>query len=316
VPTPLLKKGWIVPDALWALFEPLLPPRKKHPLGCHRKRVPDRKALNTIIFSLRSGTGWNSIEESEHKSSGQSAYRRFREWTEAGVMEKFWRLVRDYYDKHRGLNWKAIVIDGSITKAQHGGEDVGPNPTDRRKGGTKRSLITDADGIPLGIVAAPANQPDYQLVSATLESMAMDVPTKPGTTVFLADKGYDVASVRRTICAYDLLDGIIRYRKRKESLPPPLPKSMLKGRYVVERTHSWMHAFSKVKTRRERHLKNYMAMLHLTMALVTLQCLTGGRGEPERLNRRRDHRDEKGWKKAPRREKRDAIPQWTLPGAA
>jgi len=32
-----------------------------------------------------------------------------------------------------------------------GGEAVGPNPTDRGKSGTKRSLLTDGAGVPLAV---------------------------------------------------------------------------------------------------------------------------------------------------------------------
>jgi hypothetical protein len=47
--------GWRLPDALWARMEPLLPPRPKHPLGCHNPRVPDRAAMDAIFFVLRTG---------------------------------------------------------------------------------------------------------------------------------------------------------------------------------------------------------------------------------------------------------------------
>ena len=47
--------GWRIPDALWAQMEVLLPPRKPHPLGCHRSRVSDRAAMNAILFVLRTG---------------------------------------------------------------------------------------------------------------------------------------------------------------------------------------------------------------------------------------------------------------------
>ena len=35
---------WRIPDELWERIVPLLPPRKPHPLGCHRPRVDDRQA--------------------------------------------------------------------------------------------------------------------------------------------------------------------------------------------------------------------------------------------------------------------------------
>jgi len=37
---PVRDDGWRLPNALWAAMEPLLPPRPKHPLGCHNPRVP------------------------------------------------------------------------------------------------------------------------------------------------------------------------------------------------------------------------------------------------------------------------------------
>lgn len=47
--------GWHINEALWQRMEPLLPPRKPHPLGCHNPRVPDRAAMNAIFFMLRTG---------------------------------------------------------------------------------------------------------------------------------------------------------------------------------------------------------------------------------------------------------------------
>src|SRR5688572_27401249 len=52
--------GWRIPEELWSLLEPLLPPRPAHPLGCHNPRVPDRDAMNAILFVLRTGCHWNA----------------------------------------------------------------------------------------------------------------------------------------------------------------------------------------------------------------------------------------------------------------
>lgn len=40
------------------------------------------------------------------------------------------------------------------------GEGTGTNPTDRRKTGTKRRVLTDGHGIPLAITVAGANRHD------------------------------------------------------------------------------------------------------------------------------------------------------------
>ncbi|MBI5002973.1 transposase, partial [Candidatus Woesearchaeota archaeon] len=47
--------GGRIPDELWNEIEPLLPAGKPHPLGCHRPRVPDRNAMDAILFVLRTG---------------------------------------------------------------------------------------------------------------------------------------------------------------------------------------------------------------------------------------------------------------------
>ena len=46
-----VRRDWRIPDELWACIQPLLPPRKPHPLGCHRPRVDDRKAMDAISSS-------------------------------------------------------------------------------------------------------------------------------------------------------------------------------------------------------------------------------------------------------------------------
>ena len=53
------------------------------------------------------------------------------------------------------------------------GEKTGANPTDRGKTGVKRSLLTEAQGIPVGLVVDGANRHDMKLVRATVDSVAV-----------------------------------------------------------------------------------------------------------------------------------------------
>ena len=50
-----VRRDWRIPDELWERIQPLLPPRKSHPLGCHRPRVDDRRAMDAIFFVLAPG---------------------------------------------------------------------------------------------------------------------------------------------------------------------------------------------------------------------------------------------------------------------
>jgi transposase len=108
--------GWRIPDALWERMEPLLPPRKPHPLGCHNPRVADRNAMNAILFVARTGCQWNALNATGLCSSS-SAHRRFVEWTEAGVFLAFWRAGLAAYDALKGLDWAWLAMDGAQGKA-------------------------------------------------------------------------------------------------------------------------------------------------------------------------------------------------------
>lgn len=115
---------WRTPDALWAEIEPLLPPRKPHPLGCHNPRVDDRDAMDAIFFRLRTGCQWNALSATGICSSS-SAHRRFQEWCAAGVFLELWRRGLTEYDELKGIDWSWLSADGAMTKAPLGGENHG-----------------------------------------------------------------------------------------------------------------------------------------------------------------------------------------------
>ena len=81
------------------------------------------------------------------------------------------------------------------------GGKTGPNPTDRGKSGVKRSLLTEAGGIPVGLAVDGANRHDMKLVRATVDSLP--VPRPPPSPEhpqgLCLDKGYDFDEVRRTL---------------------------------------------------------------------------------------------------------------------
>ena len=126
--------GWRMPDWLWARVERLLPAAPRHPLGCHRPRVPDRDAMDAILLVLRTGMQWNALNATGICSSS-SAHRRFQEWVVAGVFHEIGRQGLLEYDAVVGIDWEGRAADGAMGKAPLGGENTGPNPTDRAKGG-------------------------------------------------------------------------------------------------------------------------------------------------------------------------------------
>jgi transposase len=108
-----------VPDALWSIVEPLLPPEPPKPKG-GRPRVPGRAALAGILFVLRSGIPWEMLPSEMGCGSGITCWRRLRDWQEAGVWD---RLHRELLRRLRGadrIDWSRACVDSASLPAKKG----------------------------------------------------------------------------------------------------------------------------------------------------------------------------------------------------
>src|SRR4051812_49914713 len=90
------------------------------------------------------------------------------EWITAGVFDRLEQIALEAYDRIVGLDLSDVTVDGCIVKAPCGGEAAGRSPVDRGKQGTKRSLLVEAAGIPIGRVVAAAAPHDFLPVGAPL----------------------------------------------------------------------------------------------------------------------------------------------------
>src|SRR3954452_16958900 len=74
---------WIVSDELWGLVEPLLPVKERRFRYPGRKRLPDRLALQGILFVLQTGISWPHLPLELGFGSGVTCWRRMDEWQKA-----------------------------------------------------------------------------------------------------------------------------------------------------------------------------------------------------------------------------------------
>ena len=149
------------------------------------------------------------------------------------------------------------------------GKKTGANPTDRAKRGTKRSVLVEAKGLPLGLVVDGANRHDVKLTQATIKSTVArrPKPTKGKPQGLCLDKGYDSNEVRGLLAEFGFTAHI---RGRGEEAQEIKRKARFKARrWVVERTHSWMNRFRRILIRWEKKASNYIAFLHLACAIIT-----------------------------------------------
>lgn len=254
-------------EPLWDQFAALIPQKvDTHPLGCHRPRISDRIVFEKLIQVLVYGVAYARIADST--CSGTTIRTRRDEWISAGIFARLEQICLEAYDRIVGLDLGDVTVDGCIVKAPCGGQAAGRSPVDRGKQGTKRSLLVDGTGIPLGCVTAGAHRNDSPLLRPTLGHLArfdhgLGVGLPDQVTVHL-DAGYDSGKTR------DLLhelgcDGVISIK----GLPLQAGK-----RWVVERANSWHNrGFKKLAICTEVRTRVIEAFIALANAVIITRRL-------------------------------------------
>jgi transposase len=109
----------LVPDELWVLVEPLLPPVKTRPQGGGRSRTDARAVFTAIVFVLTSGCAWRDLSPS-FKVTVPTAHRTFTEWTHAGLWRRLHQAVLDELGGDGLIDWSRAVLDGASVRAKKG----------------------------------------------------------------------------------------------------------------------------------------------------------------------------------------------------
>jgi transposase len=194
-----------LPDDLWNRLELLLPkPRKnRHVQYAGRKPTDRRRIVAGILFVLRTGIPWRYLPATSDFPSGFTCLRHLRQWQKAGIWQLFFEsLLAELQAKHQ-IDWYRALVDSASARAPCGGDKTGPNPTDRRKLGSKHHLLTDAHGIPLAMTLTGANRHDVTQLLPLVDGIP-HVKGKVGAPQFRpkhiqGDRAYDSEPHRQAL---------------------------------------------------------------------------------------------------------------------
>jgi transposase len=261
----------LISDELWAEIEPLLPPpkpRRFHHPG--RKPLDRRKALTGILFVLKSGIPWQYLPKEMDCGSGMSCWRYLKSWQEQGVWDQIQQVFLAKLREADKIDFSRAIVDSASIRAALGGEKTGPNPTDRRKLGTKHHVITDAGGILLAVITTGANHHDLTQLLPLFDAIPAirgkrGRPRKKPDCV-QGDRGYDYEPHRIEL----LSRGIIPVLAKRMT---PHGSGLGQYRWVVERTLSWLHQFRRLRVRWERRADIHQAFLLLGCILICWNAL-------------------------------------------
>jgi len=267
-----------VHDAIFETIKHLLPkPDTSHPLGTHRRRVPDKLVFKGILLRLVTGASWTIIEYALDREVSDTTLRSRRdEWIKAGVFEKLCAQAQAGYDKIVGLELEHVALDGSNHKAPCGGQDTGYNPSDRGKQGWKWLISVDEAGIPLTWTTAGANRNDYALLRPALTQLQTAGYTKHIGTLHL-DRGFGYKQVHKVTTSHGIKNlDVIPRRDRGQG---PIKLVGLGKRWIVESANSWLSNYGQLRRSTDRKTIHRHAALQLAISILITSRLIDHRNK-------------------------------------
>ena len=259
-----------MPEEFYELAKPLLPPERE--IGPHggRPSVGHYIVLKVLWYVLATGCRWKDVPQ-EMGCCGETARMRMQLWERLGAWDRLHHLLLTMLNREKKLDLEATILDSTQIRAFGGGEETGPSPVDRRKKGTKFTLLVDRHGAPLVIRTASANRSD-QLETLPTAAEFPEVGGKPGRPrthpeELYADAGYDSDAVRNVLRWM----GIEPHIRRRRSVHG---SGLGRVRWVVERTISWLKGFRRMRFRYDRSITSIDAWTSIAAAAICLRLLT------------------------------------------
>lgn len=261
-----------MPEKFYELARPMLPAEKEMGAQGGRPQTAHRTVLKVIWFVLVTGCRWKDVPQ-EMGCCGETARTRLQTWERAGIWAELHRLLLTLLNHEKQLHLETAIVDSTQVRAFGGGDATGPSPVDRRKKGTKFTLLVDRDGVPLVLHAAPANSSDHrEILPAVLDFP--EVGGKPGRPRthpkrLYGDAGFDCEATRTLLHWLGIEPHIRRCREEHGS-------HLGRIRWVVERTISWIKGLRRMRVRYDRSATTIDAWTSIAAAVVCLHILMEG----------------------------------------
>jgi len=258
-----------MPEKFYELAVPMLPRERDPGPEGGRRPIGHYRVLKVIWFVLVTGCRWKDVPQ-EMGCCGETARTRLQAWERAGILGQLHKLLLTMLRQENELHLETVIIDSTQVRAFGGGDATGPSPVDRRKKGTKYTLLVDRDGVPLVIRAVAANRSDQLEILPTVVSFPV-VPGKPGRPrthpeKLYADAGYDCEPTR-SILRWLGIEPHIRRRNSENG------SHLGRVRWVVERTISWIKGLRRMRVRYDRSGTSIDAWTTIAAAVVCLHIL-------------------------------------------
>jgi transposase len=263
-----------LPEEVWTLFEPLLPPVVY--AGTGRRPASNHACLHGLLYVLVTGIGWDYVPPCF--PCGRTIKDRLEVWLRLDCFRTAWQTMAQRYEQLHGINWDQVLVDGSKKPARKGGEDTGPSPVDRSKLGSAIHLATDAHGLPLGAVITKAGANDGTQTQAVLEALVLQPPRAesphpaPDPRDLPRSRADGAYGNKPTQGRANAAGFRMEAPKRGKARQPGVGRI----RCAVERGHAFLAQFGRIARRLDRRARHYLAWVQFAASVIFLRAKAHG----------------------------------------
>lgn len=251
--------------------------KKKTKRGAKKKYTDNLFFLEVFLYIIETGISYRKLQ---FKCSYSTIIRKFKFWAKNNVFHNVYILLIQFYIKHQYINYKNIhnlLIDCTNIKNINGCDFIGPNHYDRFFNGTKLSIITTNNNIPISVVYSGSNTHDISLLLKTIDNSLIKIENSK----IAGDKGYHSDSLKKELKKERNINLIFipkNKRRTKEEIINKTPKkktenhftklekTLIDKRYKIENFFSTLKLNQKIRLRNEKKIKNYMNYLYLSFS--------------------------------------------------
>jgi len=223
--------------------------------------------LDVIIYVLNSDIKWTYLKEHFHHDTYR---KKFQYWCQKlNVFEKAHKIILSLLQKsylnHSKL--KLLYMDSADILNKAGIECIGRSRKYKFKKATKVNIITNSDGIILGLKIYPANKHDSDITEDTLNNIHVKIlSSKKYRKYIITDKGYVNKSQKEKIKK----KAVLIYPDKSNTVNCPynkyqkkLRKIFLKKRYINENAFSWLKNSKRTSIRCDRLISTFTGFIYL-----------------------------------------------------
>jgi len=232
-----------------------------------RPRITEAtNVFKSIFYKIKTGCSWEHVKLFGNFSSS-TVFKYFRSWSTNGLLESVFITSLKRYSSRKRIRWSHQAIDSTSIKAWRGGENIGPNSTDRGRNGSKIHTLVDALGIPLTFFVTQANYHDSRAVEQLINTYKIRRPNYE--QIMNLDTAYDTNRIRTLLVEKNFRAIIPHNRRNAHVAPPPMneaDREDYRSRIRVENQFAQLKQYKSISNRYCRSLLSFTNCINIAYA--------------------------------------------------